>query len=176
MSISKILGIILALIVVVGVVIWGVTYDNSLGSETLKPSGNITGKALIVYDPGWSGATKNVATKMGQELQSKGYEVTVVGVRSIAALNVTDYNLFIFGSPTYGGNPSGLVDSYIDNLNLTQNVTIGVFTLGSISTQDSNLVLQQLLQNKTGTVKISKKLDQSAAQNNYTAYINEIIA
>ncbi|MBZ2166272.1 hypothetical protein [Methanobacterium spitsbergense] len=65
MGVLKILGIILAMIVVVGVVMWGVTYANSLGSETLKPSGNITGKALIVYDPGWSAATKNGATQMG---------------------------------------------------------------------------------------------------------------
>ncbi|MBZ2166271.1 hypothetical protein [Methanobacterium spitsbergense] len=84
--------------------------------------------------------------------------------------------MFIFGSPTYGGNPSGLVNSYIENLNLPQNVTVGVFTVGSVSTQDSNLVLQQSLQNKTVTVKMSKKFDQSAVQNNYTTYINEIIA
>jgi menaquinone-dependent protoporphyrinogen IX oxidase len=176
MSILKIFGIILAIIVVVAVVIWGVTYANSLGSETLKSSENITGKALIVYDPGWSGATKNIATKMGQELQSKGYEVTVAGVRSVEASNITGYNLLIFGSPTYVGNPSGLINSYIENLNLPQNVTVGVFTVGSVSTEDSNLVLQQLLQNKTVAVKISKKFDQSAVQNNYTTYINAIRA
>lgn len=37
MSILKILGVILAIIVVTGVLVWGISYYNSTGSTTLNP-------------------------------------------------------------------------------------------------------------------------------------------
>ncbi len=37
------------------------------GSETLNPAGASAGRALVVYDPGVSGAAKNAAVKMPQK-------------------------------------------------------------------------------------------------------------
>ena len=177
MSILKILGVILAIIVVAGVLVWGISYYNSTGSTTLNPNGNVTGKALIVYDPGLSGAPKTVATKMGNELQSKGYEVKLAGVRSNDATNVTGYNVILFGGPTYAGDASSVVKTYLEGLNIPENVTVGVFSVGSgADDQDSNLVMQQILQNKNVTVKVSVKFDNNAVQNDYSNYISQLMA
>lgn len=177
MSILKILGIILAIIVVAGVIFWGVAYYNTMGSETIIPDGNVTGKALIVYDPGYSGETKNVATSMAQDLKTKGYEVKLAGVRSNDATNITGYDVMIFGSPTYAADPSGIIKSYLEGLNIPQNVTVGVFSTGSgADDQDSNQVMQEIIQKKNLTVMVSRKYDQTAVQNDYTQFISELLA
>ena len=155
----------------------GISYYNSLGSQTLNPDGNVTGTALVVYDPSLSGETKNVATKMAEDLKSKGYKVKLAGIRSKDASNITGYNVLIFGSPTYAGNPSNTVKSYLTGLKIPQNTTVGVFSVGSgADDQDSNLVMQQTLQNKTVTVKVSKKYDQTAVQNDYQIYISQLLS
>ena len=46
------------------------------------PNGSATGKAIVVYDPGLSGGAKDVATKIGYNLQDKGYDVTLAGVKA----------------------------------------------------------------------------------------------
>lgn len=177
MSILKILGIILGIIVVAGVIFWGLGYYNTMGSETITPDSNVTGKALIVYDPGYSGETKNVATSMAQDLKSKGYEVKLAGVSSNDASNITGYDVLIFGSPTYAAAPSGIVKSYLEGLNIPPNVMVGVFSTGSgADDQDSNLVMQDIIQNKNITVKVSRKYDQTAVQNDYTQFISELLA
>ena len=177
MSILKILGIILGIIVVAGVIFWGVGYYNTMGNETITPDSNVTGKALIVYDPGYSGETKNVASSMAQDLKSKGYEVKLAGVSSNYASNITGYDVLIFGSPTYAAAPSGIVKSYLKGLNIPPNVTVGVFSTGSgADDQDSNLVMQDIIQNKNITVKVSRKYDQTAVQNDYTQFISELLA
>ncbi len=177
MSILKILGIILAIIVVIGVVIYGIGYFGTLGNEKITPDGNITGKALIVYDPGYSGAPKNVADSMAQDLKSKGYEVKLAGVRSNDASNVSGYKLLIVGGPTYAGNPSGAIDSYLKGLNLSNNITVSVFSVGSgADDQDSNKVMQQILENKTIKVKESIKFDSKSVQNDYSNYVNKLFS
>lgn len=132
---------------------------------------------MIVYDPGLSGESKTVATKMGNELQSKGYEVKLAGVRSNDATNVTGYNVILFGGPTYAGDASSAIKTYLEGLNIPQNVTVGVFSVGSgADDQDSNLVMQQILQNKNVTVKVSVKFDKNAVQNDYSNYISQLMA
>ena len=55
------------------------------GSKTLSPTGTSVGKAIVIYDPGLSGNTKNVADKVASDLQAEGYTVTLAGVKSSAA-------------------------------------------------------------------------------------------
>jgi flavorubredoxin len=176
MNILKILGVILAIIVVAGVIVWGISYYNSTSSNTLNPNSNVTGTALIVYDPGLSGAPKNVATKMANELQQKGYEVKLAGIRSNDAVNVTGYNVILVGGPTYAGDASSVVKTYLEGLNIPQNVTVGVFSVGSgADDQDSNMIMQQILQNKNVTVKVSVKFDNNSVQNDYSKYISQLL-
>ncbi len=56
------------------------------GSQTLSPVGTSVGKALVIYDPGVSGAPKQDATKIADDLQAKGYTIVLAGVRSGMAI------------------------------------------------------------------------------------------
>ena len=91
--------------------------------------------------------------------------------------NITGYDVMIFGSPTYAADPSGIIKSYLEGLNIPQNVTVGVFSTGSgADDQDSNQVMQEIIQNKNVTVMVSRKYDQTAVQNDYTQFISELLA
>lgn len=176
MKILKILAIILLIMVVAGVVLWSYSYLNGAGSTTLNSTGNVTKKALVVYDPGFSGAPKTVANSLAEDLKSKGYTVTLAGINSKDAGNVSGYNVLIVGGPTYAGNASSSVKSYLNNLNVDSNTTIGVFSVGDgADDQDSNIAMQQILQNKGIKVKVSIKYDKTAVPNDYKKYINQLL-
>ena len=46
----------------------------------------------MVYDPGLTGGAKDAATKIGYDLQDAGYNVTLAGVKSAAAINTAGYD------------------------------------------------------------------------------------
>ena len=95
------------------------------GSETLNPTGASIGRALVVYDPGFSGAAKQDATKIADDLQAKGYTVILAGVRSGMASNESGYNIIVAGGPMYWGQVSSSIDGYLKTL--PNNVKLGVF-------------------------------------------------
>ena len=180
LSILMIFGIILGIIVLVAVAAYLVGYFNSSGSETLKPEGKVTGKALIVYDPGLSGGTKSAAFHMAKVLKSKSYEVRVAGVRSSDADNLSGYDVLIVGSPTYGAKPTGPIESYLKSLKRPENITIGVYSLSGGDVDDSNLVMAQILKDKSLQVKVSMKFGNSAFgasadQNQYSNFLSQLL-
>jgi flavorubredoxin len=175
-----IIGIILAAIVIVAVVAWLIIIVRSRGSKTIKPDGTITGKALIVYDPGFTGGTKTAAFYMAEDLKSKGYEVKVAGLRSSDSSDVSGYNVLIVGSPTYGDNPTGPIKSYLNSLKPPENITIGVYSLGGDDVQNSNLLMAQILKDKSLQVKISRKFGDStygasADKNLYSKFVLQLL-
>lgn len=126
MSILTITGIILGVIILVSMIAWFIGIARSRNSKTIKPKCSITGKALIVYDPGLTGGTKTAALYMAEDLKSKGYEVKVAGVRSHDALDTSGYDVMIVGSPTYGAAPTDSITIYLNSLKPPENITVGV--------------------------------------------------
>jgi|GEM_PF-1391324 len=181
LSIWLILGIILGIIVLVVVVAYLIGYFSSSGSVTLKSEGNVSGKVLIVYDPGLSGGTKSAAFQIANVLSSKGYAVTVAGVRSNEAVNLSGYDVLIVGSPTYGAKPTGSIESYLNSLEAPENIIVGVYSLAGGDAQDSNLVMAQILKDKSLHVKVSTKFGNSAFgasadKNLYSDFVSQLLA
>jgi hypothetical protein len=100
------------------------------GSETIVPDGAAAGKALVVYDPGLSGAPKEAAAKIANDLKTNGYEVVLAGVKSGAASNVSGYGIIVAGGPVYGGKVSGSIWSYLLELTPPANAEVGAFAIG----------------------------------------------
>jgi hypothetical protein len=92
-----VLAILAALIIIV--VAFGAIFFLDLaaytaaGAKTLTPTGTSAGNALVVYDPGWSGASTKVAEQVAADLQAKGYTVTLAGVKSNEASNTAGYRI-----------------------------------------------------------------------------------
>ena len=110
------------------------------GSKILSPTGAPVGKALVVYNPGVSGAAKNAAVAIAGDLQSKGYTVNLAGIKSAAAANISGYDVVIAGGPMYFGRVSNSVDAYLTALKPQKDVKLGVFaTTGSPQFNDGDI-------------------------------------
>jgi len=102
------------------------------GSMILRPAGTPVGKALVAFNPGLSGEARSAAEKVAGDLQSKGYAVNLVGIKSADAANTSGYDVVIAGGPMYWGRVCNSVDAYINALKPQNGVKIGVFgTTGS---------------------------------------------
>ncbi len=111
-----------------------------MSSQILKPAGAPVGKALVVYNPGVSGAAKNAAATIAGDLQSKGYTVNLAGIKSTAAANTSGYDVIVAGGPMYFGRVSNSVDAYLTTLKPQKNVELGVFaTTGAPQFNDGDI-------------------------------------
>ncbi|MGO9388132.1 MAG: flavodoxin family protein [Methanobacterium sp.] len=160
-TIAKFVGfgiIIIALIITgtIGFILYRMSYT-ATKTETLNPSVTPIGNALVVYDPGISGAAKNLATVIASDLQAKGYKVNIAGIKSATAANTSNYNVIIVGGPTYGASISKSVQSYLSTLNSRGNAKIGVFTTGMISGNSDNTtyILKQIPLPNNSTLQIN---------------------
>ncbi len=141
-KILKIILIVFAVLIIIGIasisiIILDVAGNFATGSQTLT-NGAATGQALVVYDPGLGGGAKDVATKIGDDLQTQGYNVVLAGVKSSAAANTTGYNVIVVGGPIYAGKPASTVQTYLNSLNPPANAKVGAFGFGSVKVDDTN--------------------------------------
>ena len=136
---------IIAAIGSVGIIMADVAGNLATDVKAL-PNGAAIGKALVVYDPGLSGGAKDVATKIGYNLQTSGYDVTLAGVKSSAAANITGYAVIVVGGPIYAGKPASTVQAYLNSLNPSAQVKVGAFGFGDVKVDnsDSTAVMQDV--------------------------------
>lgn len=112
--------------------------------EILQPHGDVVGNALVVYDPSITGNTKNVAGIIAGDLQARGYEVDLAGIKSITVFNTSKYDIIIVGGPIYAGNASDAVKSYLKMLKPVYGTKIAVFATGDPHTIDAVLIQNQI--------------------------------
>lgn len=118
-----------------------ITYDvaGALATDIHPlPNGDPTGQAIVVYDPGLTGAAKDAATKIGYDLQDAGYNVTLAGVKSGAAANTAGYDVVVVGGPIYAGKPAKSIQEYLTILSPTADQKVGVFGYGSIKVDNND--------------------------------------
>jgi flavodoxin len=180
-----ILAIFTALIIIVvafgAIVLLDVAAYTATGSQTLTPTGVSVGKAIVIYDPGLSGNAKGVADEVANDLQTKGYTVTLAGVKSSAAVITTGYNIIVVGGPVYAGALTSSAKNALANLVVNQGAKIGVFGSGQgpTSPEDIAQIKQSIpfrsdttLQNAT-VVKIGNSEDLNARTQEF---VNQLIA
>jgi flavorubredoxin len=144
MEVLQIVGIVILVIVVLVVLAFAViNFDlisyTATASETLNATGASIGRALVVYSPGLSGAAKQAATIVADNLQAKNYTVVLAGVRSRIASNMSSYDIIIAGGPMYFGKVSSSIDEYLKTL--PNNTKLGVFgTTGSSNYVESDFI------------------------------------
>ncbi|MEN4017934.1 MAG: hypothetical protein PQ975_10020 [Methanobacterium sp.] len=172
------IGLIIVLIIAVGgFIALDVMSYTATGSETLNPPGIPVGNALIVYNPGVTGAAKNAADEIAIDLRSKGYKVELAGVRSVIAANTSDYDIIIVGGPMYFGKISNSIDTYLKTLTLQKEVKLGVFgTTGSdqLVAEDLESLKNQvasLQSGKNATIKLIRDRDEKNAAQDYEGLV-----
>ena len=125
-----IIFVVLAMAAVMGFFVFDLWSLTAGGSETLSPAGDVTGHALVVYNPGVSGGAKGVAVAIADDLKAKGYSVVLAGVKSSAATSTAGYDVIVVGGPIYAGNQSSSIQSYMKSLTVPGNAKLGMFAAG----------------------------------------------
>ncbi|XHH10050.1 MAG: flavodoxin family protein [Candidatus Bathyarchaeia archaeon] len=140
----KIIITIIAILVIIFAVfavmfVLDISAYTATGSQTLTPEGTSTGTALVLYDPGYSGAATRVAEQVAIDLQTKGYKVTLAGIKSGDAKNTDGYDIIVIGGPIYAGVPTVSVKDALNNLNPDTGVMVGVYGSGSGTTSPEDI-------------------------------------
>ena len=169
----KIIGIVILVVVLlvvsaVAVIFFDLASYTAIGSQTLNASGSSEGRALVVYDPGLSGAAQKAAQTIAGDLQANGYTVSLAGVRSAAASDTSGYAIIVAGGPMYFGKVTGSIEGFFRSLPSQEQAKIGAFvTTGSNQYVSSDFAsLQQQLRSVTSDqVTAQMVLDGSVAQN-----------
>jgi flavodoxin len=124
-------------------VVFDVAGGFATGSHPL-PNDSAVGKAIVVYDPGLSGKAKDAASQIGFDIQDSGYSVTLAGVKSSDAADVSGYDIVVVGGPIYAGKPASSIQDYLQNLSVGENVTVGVFGYGSVQVTGNSEVAKDV--------------------------------
>lgn len=153
---AVVIAVVLVLFGAMSMFIFDVWSMTAGGSQTLDPAGTATGKALVVYNPGIGGGAKGVADTIAGDLKAIGYTVTLAGVKSAAASDVSGYDVIIVGGPIYVGNASGSVKAYLQNLHPAADAKVGVFGFGSspVDNSDRDAVLKDVASLPDGTLEV----------------------
>lgn len=118
--------------------------------EVINPSG-ATGTAFVAYRPGVSSFQKDITYAFIEGLRENDWRIEVTTISSQTPVNLTTYDLIVFGSPTYGGNPHDSVVSYFSRvLNLNKTDVAVIVTSGQSDTAAT--VMSNLATNANGTV------------------------
>jgi flavodoxin len=87
-------------------------------------------KALIVYQPGITGFTHEMAHQIAAGLNDKGYEVMLNHPGRFLSSDVSQYSLVIFCSPVYSGQPSRALSDYMSTVKTSPSCRIVLISTG----------------------------------------------
>jgi menaquinone-dependent protoporphyrinogen IX oxidase len=153
------------ILLIVGKVISLIVSYFAKETVTLSPEGKPGGKALIVYEPGATGLAKRVAETLGGDLQGRGFEVKVAGIRSPDAKDTAGYNLLIYGTPSYLGRPTGAFKKLVKKLRPASDQVFGFYVTGTKGAPAVGLVPKAFLEG------MKKPLEESGIQAREMAFI-----
>lgn len=107
-------------------------------TPTSYPVGPAPGNALVVYDPGSTGAVKGIADEIASDLQAQGYFVYLAGIDSTTAkANPSQYKVIAVGGPIVDGKVSSSVQSFLNKVTSANGTEIGVFGVSNSNTPNS---------------------------------------
>ncbi len=141
-AILAVFTVLIILLVVAGALFFlDLAAYTATGVQTLPASGSNMGAALVLYDPGLSGASTRVAEQVAANLQTKSLTVNLAGIKSSAAANTTGYDVIVIGGPIYAGSPTASVKDALNALvlNHDSDTRIGVFGSGQGSTSPEDI-------------------------------------
>lgn len=161
-----------------GIICSGLTGKMATGAESMSPAGTVTGKALVVYDPGVTGAARKAATEIAGNLKARGYQVELAGVSGKTAANATGYDIVIVGGPCYFGKAANSIEAYLKGLKLDKNTKLGVFaTTGTNNFVASDLAsMEQQVSSLQGENRATIRMIGDRDANNATQSCRSLVA
>lgn len=84
--------------------------------QVLPGKGDTPKKAIIIYQPAITKVTTRMAQQLAAGLNEGGYEVTVNHPGKHLSMDLSGYDLIIFGSPTYAGQLAKALTKYMEQV------------------------------------------------------------
>ena len=168
--IRAIASLLLIFIIIVGIISYFDLMSYTATGHEILPADNAKGMALIVYDPGMMGMGAKTAHWMGHDLQVRGYEANVSGIRSEGIQNATAYDIIIVIGPTYIGGTPGPVRGYLEKAQLKPDARIGVLAIRGLKGDDASAGMREVLENRSIAVKVNGNIgawDTDAEEQSY---------
>ena len=121
-----------------------------------------SGTALVVYHPGLSSFQEDVTKSFVDGLVSKGWRIEITTASSDAPSDITNYDLLVLGTPTYGSAPAKPLVNYIDRLDDLDGKPIVVICTALGSAQETLERVSTQIQEINGSVISSLTLTRMA--------------
>ena len=152
---KKILLITLLTIVVVSAVLLiyvGFVINNDVVTQLVirNPEGAKT--ALVLYHPGLTSFSKDVAYAFADGLVENDWRVEVATPSFEAPTDVSKYSLLVVISNTYAFTPDAPTTRHLERIGNLNGIQSVLLTLGAGSAEESKQSLENMIQDRNGTI------------------------
>jgi flavorubredoxin len=138
--ILTVVAVIVTILLIIGAIFFlDLAAYTATNVQMLSPAGESMGTALVLYDPGLSGASTRVAESVASELQTQGLNVTLAGIKSSVASNISGYDVIVVGGPIYAEAAPASVRDALNNLDVNTSTRVGVFGSGQGATSPEDI-------------------------------------
>jgi len=120
--------IVLAVFVGIGAFLEYSVYREVNSTETLNVSG--AKSALLIYHPGLTSFTKDVAYAYADGLVSSGWRVEATTASQQAPSDMSEYELLVLCWPIYDLHPAPTITNYLHRAKNLQGINTTVITVG----------------------------------------------
>jgi hypothetical protein len=128
-------------------------YNETVTSIEVK---NMQGakNALVIYHPGLTGFSHDIAYTFADELASNDWRVELTTASCKAPTDLTQYDLLVFDWPIYDFNPGPTITSYIHRIGDLQGKDVVIVTIGGgINPLNAQDAMKQIIQDANGHIK-----------------------
>ncbi|MGD6934051.1 MAG: hypothetical protein ACQCN5_07595 [Candidatus Bathyarchaeia archaeon] len=143
--------IVLAVFLGIGAYLEYSVYREVSFTETLNPSGSKT--ALVIYHPGLTSFSKDVASAYADGLVSSGWQVELTTASNQAPSDLSKYSLLALCWPIYDFNPAPTVTNYIHRVGNLNNINTTIIAVGGgIDPLNAPAAMSKTVQDANGQV------------------------
>jgi flavodoxin len=123
----------------------GIQYVTGAGNvkhdsnETILPSQESSLSALVIYQPGRSEFSKDIAYNLAKGLNDTGYEVTINYPGEFLPSDLGNYDIVALGTTVYNGNFSPVLGDYVSGIKNLDNSKVLIYSTGMMTDNTSEL-------------------------------------
>ncbi len=149
-------------------------YAETAGSIEVKNEAG-TKTALIIYHPGLTAFSHDIAYTFADRLASNGWRVEITTASAQAPAIIAEYDLLVLDWPIYDFYPAPTITNYINRIGDLQGKDTVILTVGGgVNPLNAQETMKQTVQDANGNIKSSfiifrggnftEKADQAANQ------------
>lgn len=148
-----IIVVIVAALLVTGGVIVALSGREIARDVSVHNADGTTGTAFVVIRPGVGSTQDDVTDGLIEGLVKADWRVESTSSHKGTPTNVSAYDMFVFGSPTYGSQPQGSLKEYLKRVDLSgKPVILLVTSAGEDGGKAASEALRKMVEDANGVV------------------------